>query len=93
MDRVVDELTEYRASGLRMKGDFDYMLKDLLTTLGDIAQANDGVLTWQEVRQTVLDYVNKHRREMADKYLVKLRDELDRKIAVQAYRKMKQNAE
>lgn len=94
MDRVTDdELTEYRASGLRMKGDFDYMLKDLLTTLGDIAKANGGVLSWTEVRQIVLDYVNKHRRDMSAKYLVKLRDELERRIAVQVYRKTKQSAE
>lgn len=86
-----DELIEYRASGRRMKQDFDYMLKELLTTLSEYAQENNGVITWEEVRQIVLDYVNRHRRDMSTKYLVKLRDELERKFAVRSYLKAKQS--
>jgi hypothetical protein len=92
MTRVEDdELIEYRASGRRMKQDFDYMLKELLTTLSEYAQENNGVITWEEARQIVLDYVNKHRRDMSTKYLVKLRDELERKLAVRLYLKAKQS--
>jgi hypothetical protein len=94
MTRVKDdELIEYRASGRKMKQDFDYMLKELLTTLSEYAQENNGVITWEEVRQIVLDYVNKHRRDMSTKYLVKLRDELERKLAVRSYLKAKRSAE
>lgn len=94
MTRVEDdELIEYRASGRKMKQDFDYMLKELLTTLSEYAQENNGVITWEEVRQIVLDYVNKHRRDMSIKYLVKLRDELERKLAVRSYLKAKRSAE
>jgi len=87
-----DELIEYRVSGWKMKQDFDYMLKELLTTLSEYAQKNNGVITWEEARQIVLDYVNKHRRDMSTKYLVKLRDELERKLAVRSYLKAKQSA-
>jgi hypothetical protein len=68
------------------------MLKELLTTLSEYAQENNGVITWEEARQIVLDYVNKHRRDMSTKYLVKLRDELERKLAVRLYLKAKQSA-
>jgi len=93
MTRVEDdELIEYRASGRKMKQDFDYMLKELLTTLSEYAQENNGAITWEEARQIVLDYVNKHRRDMSTKYLVTLRDELERKRAVRSYLKAKQSA-